>query len=112
MESMNTCSNNISMRPLSTVSRLRATIEDATLFGNLVVLCQNVLRGAFSSDSTLSQWKCPSFKLIVFISSTFTDTTLERNYLLDELVFELREKGASQGSWLYRMSSLQFCAMN
>ncbi|CAM9205023.1 unnamed protein product, partial [Ectocarpus fasciculatus] len=27
----------------------------------------------------------------VFVSSTFTDTQLERNYLMDELIFELRE---------------------
>ena len=35
--------------------------------------------------------KAPRFTVIVFISSTFTDSQMERNYLMDELLFELRE---------------------
>ena len=85
------------MRPSSSVGRLRTTIQDATISGKQTVLRQSVLHGAFASQSTLSQWKSPSFKLIVFVSSTFTDTILERNYLLDELLFELREKGTAHG---------------
>ena len=82
----------------SSVDKLRAATGDASASGNQVVLRRNVLRGAFFSDSTIFQWRRPSFKLIVFVSSTFTDTTLERNYLLDELLFELRSKGNSKGT--------------
>ena len=89
------------MKPSSAVGRLRTAIQDATISGSQSVLRQSVLRGAFASQSTMSQWKSPSFKLIVFVSSTFTDTTLERNYLLDELMFELREKGRAHGTSVY-----------
>ena len=91
----------------SSVGKLRAATQDASISGSQIVLRQSVLRGAFASSAAFSQWRCPSFKLVVFVSSTFTDTTLERNYLLDELLFELREKGAAHG-----MSTLQlYCVV-
>eukprot|EP01038_Epipyxis_sp_PR26KG_P009821 gene9821-13214_t len=47
-----------------------------------------------SSDKT---WYAPSWKLQVFVSSTFTDTMNERNILLDQILPELRELGRSEG---------------
>ena len=35
--------------------------------------------------------RAPTYRMIVFISSTFTDSQMERNYLMDELLFKLRE---------------------
>ena len=77
----------------SSVSKLRSTIQDAVVSGHQTVLRQSVLRGAFASSFTVSQWKCPTFKLIVFVSSTFTDTILKCNYLLDELLVDERKEG-------------------
>ena len=37
-----------------------------------------------------SDTRAPTYRMIVFISSTFTDSQMERNYLMDELLFELR----------------------
>jgi hypothetical protein len=36
--------------------------------------------------------------LAVFVSSTFTDTQLERGYLIDELLFQLREEADQYGA--------------
>lgn len=56
---------------------------------------RSVLKGAFTSMSSL-EWKTPPFKLIPFISSTFTDTAHERDYLQDVL-FELRAIAGKEG---------------
>ena len=40
-----------------------------------------VLRGAFNVPIDL--WKLPVWKMTLFVSSTFTDTIKERNYLLE-----------------------------
>mgnify|MGYP003385325966 CR=1 FL=1 len=37
------------------------------------------------------------FKLVVFLSSTFTDTQLEREILMDEILFPLRQQGSQFG---------------
>jgi hypothetical protein len=49
-----------------------------------------VLQGAFTHEKTA--WKRPNYKLLVFVSSTFTDTQVERNYLMDVLLFSLRKQ--------------------
>jgi hypothetical protein len=60
-----------------------------------------VMRGEIvklgSKISDVASWKAPVFKLIVFISSTFTDTVAERNILLDELFPDLRSEGRKYG---------------
>lgn len=60
------------------VAQQRATLRKA------------VLQGGFSSLPSNVEWKVPTFKLLVFVSSTFTDTQAERNFLMDELIFEMR----------------------
>ena len=53
-----------------------------------------VLRGAFNADTApASRWKPPSSKLLMFVSSPFTDTKNEREFLLDDLLFEMRNIG-------------------
>ena len=44
----------------------------------------SVLQGGFWQEP-IKRWKAPHFKLAIFLSSTFTDTTAERNVILDEL---------------------------
>ena len=44
-----------------------------------------------------SVWTSPTFKLFVFVSSTFTDTQKERNFLMDELQFKLRAEAQKHG---------------
>ena len=63
---------------------------------------KNVLGGAFTAFRSSADWKSPSFKLIPFISSTFTDTQLERNYLLD-LLFEMRGIAKKDGKENYSL---------
>jgi len=59
---------------------------------------KSVLNGCFYSPTISSdEWASPSFKLLVFVSSTFTDTQLERNYLMDELLFSLRRDAKPYG---------------
>jgi WD40 repeat protein len=57
-----------------------------------------VLKGAFNTDTTAAiRWKNPSWKLLIFISSPFTDTQNERSFLVDEYQFKLREIGQRYG---------------
>ena len=48
-----------------------------------------ILRGAI--DKVNANTKKPTFKLIIFSSSTFTDTQHGRDVLMDSLLFELRD---------------------
>ena len=72
----------------SSARRLKDTVAQSS-----IALRQSVLNGNFYSSTVPSdQWSSPSFKMLVFVSSTFTDTQLERDYLMDELLFLLRER--------------------
>jgi len=54
-----------------------------------------LLRGGFSSEFFLSKdgiWRTPLWCLRVFVSSTFTDTHVERNILMNEILPELRTR--------------------
>ena len=48
-----------------------------------------ILKGALGL--TDRDTRAPTYRMVVFVSSTFTDSQTERNYLIDELLFELRE---------------------
>jgi molecular chaperone DnaK (HSP70)/GTPase SAR1 family protein len=55
-----------------------------------------VLSGSFnSSNYPIEKWKRKSGKLMTFVSSTFTDTQREREYLMHELLPKLREFASS-----------------
>ena len=58
----------------------------------------NVLRGDFfTSGDSHQNWHTPSHKLDVFVSSTFTDTHLERNIIMKEILPEARKHGDAYG---------------
>ncbi|RYH15655.1 NACHT domain-containing protein [archaeon] len=91
-----------SFRPRSAVDKFRSRVaESANEFRSDRMTSADyrkaVLRGAIYDVNTTALWKTPTFKLLVFVSSTFTDTQLERNYLMDEHLFELREEGQQHG---------------
>jgi hypothetical protein len=48
-----------------------------------------ILFGAFNMVDAST--RAPTSNLMLFLSSTFTDTQAERNYIMDVLLFELRE---------------------
>ena len=55
-----------------------------------------VLKGNFmEEDSTV--WRSPQWKMLVFISSTFTDTGVERNILMSDILPRLRQAGQRVG---------------
>ena len=80
--------------PSARAEKLRSTISSAQ--NDLRV---KVLEGGFFLESRIdsSQWESPSFRLETFLSSTFTDTKDERDYLMDVLQFELRKAGWAYG---------------
>jgi hypothetical protein len=51
-----------------------------------------VLKGDFLSRSK-DQWKGPKSKMMVFVSSPFTDTKVERDVLMKDILPDLRDKG-------------------
>jgi hypothetical protein len=57
---------------------------------------RSVLRGGFNTGK-VDSWKAPSSMMAVFVSSTFTDTKLERGYLIDDLLFKLRKEADKHG---------------
>ena len=81
----------MSGQPLVCVDKLRTTIDRA----RQNELRIKILEGGFFEETTIhpSQWESPSFQLYVFLSSTFTDTREERDFLMDVLQFELRKLG-------------------
>lgn len=58
-------------------------------------LRSNVFRSYFMAkdESLLSLWRLPPSKLLVFVSSTFTDTQDERNVILEKILPKLRQRG-------------------
>ena len=43
------------------------------------------------------KWRAHRFKLLVFVSSTFTDTNRERNVLLESILPDIRKEGNKYG---------------
>ena len=61
-------------------------------------LREKVLCGDFvCAKNILEKWMKPHDVLVMFVSSTFTDTMIERNILLQNILPELRRKGREQG---------------
>ena len=52
---------------------------------------ENVLSGKFLVEDS---WLKPTWKMLVFVSSTFTDTQLERDILMKDLLPRLRDQAA------------------
>jgi hypothetical protein len=53
-------------------------------FMNSIVNCYG------TDTTTINAWKCGQWQLLVFVSSTFTDTKVERNILLDRILPRLK----------------------
>jgi hypothetical protein len=64
---------------------------------------KDCLKGDFLKWKAFSQriamiLKPPSPKISVFVSSTFTDTQIERHFIMDVLLFKLREIAKQHGN--------------
>ena len=88
-------------RPSSSLAtKIIETVRSATNYfspeSDAVRIIRNaVLRGAFMEARESSVWRTPSWKLLVFVSSTFTDTNVERDILMKEILPNLRKIGQS-----------------
>ena len=61
-------------------------------------LREKVLCGDFvCTKNILEKWMKTQDVMVVFVSSTFTDTHTERNILLQEILPDLRKMGREQG---------------
>jgi hypothetical protein len=58
---------------------------------------ESILRGNFLSFDKIKTWVPLRSKLLVFVSSTFTDTSRERNVLLVSILPDLRARGNKFG---------------
>jgi hypothetical protein len=82
------------MKKESSTVKLRKVTDQAEV---TTTVRKSVLSGAFASIAS-SEWRTPPFKLIPFISSTFTDTGHERDVLQD-LLFEVRAASRKDGKY-------------
>ena len=58
---------------------------------------ESVLAGNFNtSDKEHAEWKEPSDRIVVFVSSTFVDTMKERNIMLKSILPDLQKKGREE----------------
>ena len=55
-------------------------------------MCSSLNSETNELESDFLKWRPPKNKLLVFVSSTFTDTQHERNVLLGKILPRLREK--------------------
>jgi hypothetical protein len=78
----------------SSTAKLRKVTDQAEV---TTTVRKSVLSGAFASIAS-TEWRAPPFKFIPFISSTFTDTGHERNFLQD-LLLEMREFAGTDGQY-------------
>jgi hypothetical protein len=58
---------------------------------------ESILSGDFLSYNTIKSWLALRSKLLVFVSSTFTDTNRERNVLLESILPDMRAVGNMHG---------------
>ena len=55
------------------------------------------MAGDKASQDLFKQWRNPKWKLMVFVSSTFTDTTEERTVILEKVLPKLKKIGIEHG---------------
>jgi hypothetical protein len=84
---------------MSTSQQLHKSVSAAAFFsgdirsGALRHDRSSVLKGCFVDTRYEAViWKSPHLKLLIFFSSTFTDTLLERDLLMNEILPRLRER--------------------
>ena len=85
-------------RPMS--SRIRKKLNEPKLH-NILEARKRVLSGDFGGlgddENKSISWKRYTWIINALVSSTFTDTTLERDFLMNELSPQLRRLGRSHG---------------
>jgi hypothetical protein len=75
-----------------------ATTAVSTVSPELLELITSILWGKFiDSDIALQSWIPLRSKLLIFVSSTFTDTHAERNVLLESVLPDIRLEGSKYG---------------
>jgi hypothetical protein len=69
------------------------SLSDVRLEGEISAKRMLVLKGDFTSTIAcpVNMWKAPDFKVYVFVSSTFTDTQIERNIIQEKIAPYLRK---------------------
>ena len=83
-------------KSLSRLSRPLSVIDESG-FPAMIFARLGVLRGEFMSDDFEYSWDSPRKTLVIFVSSTFTDTHDERNILLEKVQPYLRDNGRAYG---------------
>jgi len=80
-------------------SRLREiTLHEITAKESNNEIFEMILNGNFSKDELSAIAKLvPKSKLVIFFSSTFTDTHDERNWIMEDVLPELQQIGRSNG---------------
>lgn len=63
----------------------------------------DMLKGGFATGSSVNLWKAPTWKLLLFVSSTFTDTTIERDILIGKIRPRLVKRAQDIGVTLVDM---------
>jgi len=83
-------------RPSATPSRLSGSTQPPVHdVAELIRDVRNqVLRGHFTE--TCCDWQAPLWKLLIFVSSTFTDTHIERDILMTDILPDLRKAAFGQ----------------
>jgi hypothetical protein len=80
-----------SSRPSSAVNKLRDSTANVP-----AEFRRHALEGHIPPGK-VEFWMTPNWKLLPFVSSTFTDTKVERDFLMDSLQFEPRKKAHTNG---------------
>ena len=70
--------------------------SEESKYPSVLELRKDVLRGNFFNGDK-AVWMSPKFKLCCYISSTTSDTHLERDIIINELLFSLREIAKPHG---------------
>jgi hypothetical protein len=82
-------SKSLSRRSIEFLKSVRSAARDAALIYRKAVFGGTLRRDVLDRHS---EWKAPSFEIIIFLSSTFTDTQRERNYCMNELLPQLVDR--------------------
>lgn len=72
-------------------------IKNYAIKDSVVKARLEAIKGNISSSNSPSLWQRDTWKISIFVSSTFTDTHEERDYLMKELLPMLRERGRRNG---------------
>lgn len=83
----------------SVVSALRKKVADAPTDPTLlsIELRKSVLAGDFFTNHSTEHWRSPPWKMLVYLSSAFSDCKIERELLITQIMPSLRKQAAVSG---------------